>query len=165
MTNERPASRSANLPRSQMQGPTFKKAADKNKMRTFDSFAPVSDYDSDCRVLEIEPGASFEEIRQAYLDQTKVWHPDRFSNDVRLQKKAEDKFKEINLAYQRLCGREPYELQVLNRSDKRSPPGWIAAFTLRRALRKSVMVITKPSGLLMAKTINVSNKVFQWCRS
>jgi len=37
MTNERPASRSANLPRSQMQGPTFKKAADKNKMRTFDT--------------------------------------------------------------------------------------------------------------------------------
>ena len=124
----------------------------------------MSDYDSDCRVLEIEPGASFEEIRQAYLDQTKVWHPDRFSNDVRLQKKAEDKFKEINLAYQRLCGREPYELQVLDRSDERSPPGWIAAFALRRALTKSVMVITKPFGLLMAKTINVSNKVFQWCR-
>jgi TonB family protein len=124
----------------------------------------VSDYDSDCRILEIEPGASLEEIRQAYRDQTKVWHPDRFSNDIRLQKKAEDKLKQINLAYQRLCGREPYEPPVLNRSTERSPPGWIAVFALRRALRKSVIAITKPFGLLMAKIINVSNKVFQWCR-
>ena len=37
MTNERSPSRSVNLPRSQMQGPTLKKAADKNKMRTFDT--------------------------------------------------------------------------------------------------------------------------------
>jgi TonB family protein len=124
----------------------------------------VSDYDSDCRILEIEPGASLEEIRQAYRDQTKVWHPDRFSNDIRLQKKAEDKLKQINLAYQRLCGRGPYEPPVLNRSTERSPPGWIAVFALRRALRKSVIAITRPFGLLMAKTVNVSNKVFQWCR-
>jgi TonB family protein len=124
----------------------------------------VSDYDSDCRILEIEPGASLEEIRQAYRDQTKVWHPDRFSNDVRLQKKAEDKLKQINLAYQRLCGREPYEPPVLNRSTDQSPPGWIAVFALARALRKSVIALIKPFGLLMAKIINVSNNVFQWCR-
>jgi TonB family protein len=124
----------------------------------------VSDYDSDCRTLEVEPGASLEEIRQAYRDQTKVWHPDRFSNDIRLQKKAEEKLKQINLAYQRLCGRGPYEPPVLNRSTERSPPGWIAVFALRRAVRKSVIAITKPFGLLMAKTVNVSNRVFQWCR-
>jgi TonB family protein len=137
----------------------------------------VSDYDSDCRILEIEPGASFEEIRQAYRDQTKVWHPDRFPNDVRLQKKAEEKLKQINLAYQRLCGGEPYEPLVLNRSAEQPPPGWIAVFVngcarslqkgiaaLRRALRKSVIAITKPFGLLMVKIINVINNVFQWCR-
>jgi TonB family protein len=137
---------------------------DSTALDPFFSLAPVSDYDSDCRVLEIEPGASLEEIRQAYRDQTKVWHPDRFSNDIRLQKKAEDKLKQINLAYQRLCGREPYEPPVLNRSTERSPPGWIAVFAVRRALRKSVIAITKPFRLLMAKIINVSNKVFQWCR-
>jgi TonB family protein len=118
------------------------------------SLAPVGDsyssfwsslqraYDSDCRILEIEPGASLEEIRQAYRDQTKVWHPDRFSNDIRLQKKAEDKLQQINLAYQRLCGRGPYEPPVLNRSTERSPHGWIAVFALRRALRKSVIATT-----------------------
>jgi TonB family protein len=124
----------------------------------------MSDYDSDCRTLEVEPGASLEEIRQAYRDQTKVWHPDRFSNDIRLQKKAEEKLKQINLAYQRLCGRGPYEPPVLNRSTERSPPGWIAVFAFRRAVRKSVIAITKPFGLLMAKTVKVSNRVFQWCR-
>ena len=124
----------------------------------------MSEYDSDCRTLEVEPGASLEEIRQAYLDQTKIWHPDRFSNDIRLQKKAEEKLKQINLAYQRLCGGGPYEPPVLNRSTERSPSEWVAVFVaLRRALRKSVLAITKPFVLLVAKTVNVSNWVFQWC--
>src|SRR4029453_3042942 len=135
-----------------------------DRVASFFSLAPVSDYDSDCRILEIEPGASLEEIRQAYRDQTKVWHPDRFSNDIRIQKKAEDKLKQINLAYQRLCGRGPYESPVMYRSTEPSPPGWFAGFALRRTLRKSTIAITKPFGLLMAKTINLSNKVFQWCR-
>jgi TonB family protein len=129
----------------------------------------VSDYDSDCRTLEIEPGASLEELRQAYRDQTKVWHPDRFSNDIRLRKKAEEKLKQINLAYQRLCGRRAYELLIPSRSadpPPQPPPHWIAKgiIALCRKLRKSVIAITKPFGFLMAKTVNVSNKVFQWCR-
>jgi TonB family protein len=133
-------------------------------LHPFFNLAPVSDYDSDCRTLEIEPGASPEEVRQAYLDQTKIWHPDRFSNDIRLQKKAEEKLKQINLAYQRLCGGGPYEPPVLNRSTERSPSEWVAVFVaLRRALRKSVLAITKPFVLLVAKTVNVSNWVFQWC--
>src|SRR5262249_47041653 len=126
--------------------------------------SPVSDYDKDCRVLEIEPGASLEEVRQAYLDQTKIWHPDRFSNDIRLQKKAEEKLKQINLAYQRLCGGGPYEPPVLNPSPERSPSEWIAVFVaLRRAVRKSVIAITRPFALLIEKTVNESNKLFQWC--
>ena len=78
---------------------------------------PLSEYHTDCRLLEVGPGASLEEIRQAYRDQTKVWHPDRFSNDVRLQKKAEEKIIQINLAYRRLCGLSPYEQPVLSPVD------------------------------------------------
>src|SRR4026208_2427941 len=89
---------------------------------------PLSEYHADCRILEVEPGASLEEIRQAYRDQTKVWHPDRFSNDIRLQKKAEERLKEINLTYQRLCGAGPYELPVLNPPTEQSPSDWIAVF-------------------------------------
>jgi TonB family protein len=135
------------------------------ELHPFSNLAPVSDYDSDCRILDIEPGASPEEARQAYLDQTKIWHPDRFSSDIRLQKKAEEKLKQINLAYQRLCGGGPYEPPVWNHSTERSPSEWSAVFVaLRRALRKTVITITKPFVLLIAKTVNVSNGVFQWCR-
>lgn len=51
------------------------------------------------QILEIEPGASPAEIREAYLDLAIVWHPDRFSDNPRLQKKAEEKIKRINAAY------------------------------------------------------------------
>lgn len=54
------------------------------------------------RTLEIEPGASITEVAHAYRDLVKVWHPDRFPNSARLQKKADEKLKEINLAYERL---------------------------------------------------------------
>ena len=140
----------------------------------------MSEDDSDCRTLEVEPGASLEEIRQAYRDQTRVWHPDRFPNDIRLQKKAEEKLRQINLAYQRLCGRGTYEPPILSRfrdPPPQPPPRGIAVFVrsrarslqngivaLRRKLKKSVIAITKPFVLLMAKTVDVSNKVFQWFR-
>ncbi|MDA8090568.1 MAG: lysozyme inhibitor LprI family protein [Nitrospiraceae bacterium] len=40
------------------------------------------------------------QIRESYRDLVKVWHPDRFAHDPKLQQKAEEKLKEINLAYQ-----------------------------------------------------------------
>jgi hypothetical protein len=54
------------------------------------------------RILELRIGASEEEIKQAYKDLVNVWHPDRFSNNPRLQSKASEKLKEINLAYRKL---------------------------------------------------------------
>jgi hypothetical protein len=59
------------------------------------------------QILEIEPGASKEDIRQAYKDLAKVWHPDRFSNDPKLQQKAEEKLKQINAAYTFLKSYQP----------------------------------------------------------
>ena len=53
-------------------------------------------------VLGVRPGASRQELKTAYRDLTKVWHPDRFAHDPRLQKKAEEKIKEINEAYDQL---------------------------------------------------------------
>jgi curved DNA-binding protein CbpA len=50
-------------------------------------------------ILDLQPGASPEEAKQAYKDVVNVWHPDRFSNNPRLRKKAELKLKEINAAY------------------------------------------------------------------
>ncbi|MEI7819830.1 MAG: J domain-containing protein [Verrucomicrobiota bacterium] len=55
------------------------------------------------RILDLEPGASLEEVKRSYRELVKVWHPDRFRGDPKLQAKAEEKLKRINLAYERLC--------------------------------------------------------------
>jgi DnaJ-like protein len=56
----------------------------------------------DYQTLHLKPGASKEEIRQAYRDLVRVWHPDRFVNDPRLRLIAEEKLISINQAYTRL---------------------------------------------------------------
>jgi hypothetical protein len=53
-------------------------------------------------LLGVAPGTSGRELKQAYLDMAKVWHPDRFSHDPRLQQKAQERLKEINEAYELL---------------------------------------------------------------
>lgn len=63
-------------------------------------------------ILEIHANATEQEIKQAYRDLVKVWHPDRFTHDIKLQKRAEEKLKEINDAYQRI-------IDHLNNSHKR----------------------------------------------
>ena len=50
-------------------------------------------------VLALKPGASPTEIKEAYRDLVKVWHPDRFGADARLRQKAEEKLSELNDAY------------------------------------------------------------------
>lgn len=53
-------------------------------------------------LLGLRPGASSAELKAAHRDLTKVWHPDRFLHDLRLQEKAQEKLKEINEAYDQL---------------------------------------------------------------
>jgi curved DNA-binding protein CbpA len=60
-------------------------------------------------LLGLRPGASPEELKVAYRDLTKVWHPDRFLHDPRLQAKAEEKLKEINEAYDQFRSRRTRE--------------------------------------------------------
>ncbi|HEX7174606.1 MAG TPA: J domain-containing protein, partial [Pyrinomonadaceae bacterium] len=50
--------------------------------------------------LGLKPDASEQELKNAYRDLAKVWHPDRFAHDPRLQQKAQEKLKEINEAYE-----------------------------------------------------------------
>jgi preprotein translocase subunit Sec63 len=52
------------------------------------------------RTLELEPGASLEQVKQAWHELAKVWHPDRFPNDTKLQRKAQERLKGINGAYE-----------------------------------------------------------------
>ncbi len=68
--------------------------------------------DSHYQVLEIEAGASQADIRQAYKDLAKVWHPDRFCSDAALQQKAQEKLKRINAAYEFLKSYQPQVTQT-----------------------------------------------------
>ena len=54
------------------------------------------------RILDLEPGASPEEVHQGYLDMTWVWHPDRFVGHPRLQQKAHYKIQQVNEAHDKL---------------------------------------------------------------
>jgi DnaJ-class molecular chaperone len=63
----------------------------------------------DYAMLDLEPSASPQEVRQAYRDLAQVWHPDRFAPNPRLQRKADAKMRAINAAYERLCRRKGSE--------------------------------------------------------
>ena len=52
--------------------------------------------------MELQSAESLDEVKKAYKILVKVWHPDRFSHDPRLRKKAEDKIQQINSAYEEL---------------------------------------------------------------
>ncbi|MBV8886443.1 MAG: pentapeptide repeat-containing protein [Chroococcidiopsidaceae cyanobacterium CP_BM_RX_35] len=63
----------------------------------------MNDLDQCYRVLGLRPGASIEEVNQAYKDLAFIWHPDRIPPDnSRLQQKAQEKLKELNQARDRL---------------------------------------------------------------
>lgn len=50
-------------------------------------------------ILGISSRSSADEVKLAYRDLVNVWHPDRFTHNDRLRKKAEEELKKINLAY------------------------------------------------------------------
>ena len=79
---------------------------------------------NDYEILGVSPSATDEELRRSYLDLVKVWHPDRFVGDSRLQAKASQHLKEINDAYRRLRGAsdEPRPQQRPSRASGRSAP-------------------------------------------
>ncbi|HEV2863516.1 MAG TPA: DnaJ domain-containing protein [Pyrinomonadaceae bacterium] len=62
----------------------------------------IKESDRYYELLGVAPGTDGDELKAAYRDMAKVWHPDRFSHDARLQQKAQEKLKEINEAYERL---------------------------------------------------------------
>ena len=51
------------------------------------------------RVLELDSQATKSEIKAAYRMLVKVWHPDRFHGDESLRWSAEQKLRNVNLAY------------------------------------------------------------------
>ena len=55
------------------------------------------------KTLKLSPGASLEDVKQAYKAQVKIWHPDRFPQESpRLQKKAHEMLQKITTAYKKI---------------------------------------------------------------
>jgi len=54
------------------------------------------------QLLELEPGASLEAVKEAYRDLIKIWHPDRFPDGAKFQKRATEKTQAINEAYENI---------------------------------------------------------------
>jgi hypothetical protein len=75
-----------------------------------------------CRVLNVRHGATFEEVKAAYRDLVQVWHPDRFAGNVRLQDSAQDKLKEINLAWEYLSVNAFCDGVLVEPEDKAAEP-------------------------------------------
>src|ERR1700751_883607 len=79
-------------------------------------------------VLGVDANITPEQLKQAYRDLVKIWHPDRFAHDTRLQLKAEAKLKEINEAYKQLralidrqrAAPRPSEIRRPNTDNERS---------------------------------------------
>ena len=112
-------------------------------------------------MLGVKPGVSSRELKAAHRDLAKVWHPDRFHHDPRLQEKAQEKLKEINEAYDLLSSgkvprpvpppsssaSQPAPSQSVRASTSRSPGIWkwaavllvfaaVFAFTTRTLLQQ-----------------------------
>ena len=79
------------------------------------------DIEQSFEILELDRGASTDEIKQSYKDIVTVWHPDRFSNNPRLKQKAEEKLKEVNVAYDTLKSYLSSEQRMEPKQEKAQP--------------------------------------------
>lgn len=51
------------------------------------------------KILELNPGATIDEIKAARAELLQVWHPDKFATNAKLSEKAKEKTLKINKAF------------------------------------------------------------------
>lgn len=117
---------------------------------------PTKSYD----LLGVSPGASLEEVKVAYRDLAKVWHPDRFIHDPRLQQKAEEKLKEINKAYDQFRAKKTQQQTPASAStsERHTPPR--AEHYTRHARTGSIAVLQRTRWQLILVSVLVFAAVF-----
>lgn len=97
-------------------------------------------------ILGIQPGTGWRQLRQAYKKLVNAWHPDRFQQDPRQKKLAEEKTKEITQSYKKLA--EYYKkFGVLPLpAEEKSPPAADERVTASTATGEPppIVVVPKP---------------------
>ena len=92
------------------------------------------------RLLHLDKDCSKDQLRRAYRDLVKVWHPDRFQSDAQLRAKAERTLQSINDAYALLQGR-PTSPASASAADSDSKP---ASATTRQDYRATAAAPPAP---------------------
>lgn len=115
--------------------------------------------DDSYRLLELDARASDEEIKRAWRDLTKVWHPDRFPNDPAMRRRAEEKVKAINEAYgtiqEHRGGERPAEPAETAASRKGRLLRSYRSWSLGLAMAGLFLLVRRPTpgGLLIAAVL------------
>ncbi len=118
------------------------------------------DTDRCLALLELESCTSVEEVRRAYRDLVRVWHPDRFSSDPRLRTRAEEKVKQLNAAYEELVRQLDRSGGTLHRSKEKSGIGAEAAGSATEAFfeagTRSVLTVCYSLGRALRRAVQES---------
>jgi len=95
-------------------------------------------------ILGLSQDASIEARKQAYKDLVKVWHPDRFSHDPRLQQKAQEKLQEINEAYEKIKALKNGHAQMKSWENGFQDSSFETQHTQKTSFSKTVRFRKKP---------------------
>jgi DnaJ domain len=85
------------------------------------SFGTVTS-DAALQILRLGRDASRSQIKEAYRDLAKIFHPDRFQDDPRVQAKAEAEFKQLIAAYEALKSYRPSVVRAAPASPRKARP-------------------------------------------
>jgi len=96
------------------------------------------------RILGLPASASDAQIKVAYRDLAKVWHPDRFTNDVGLRAQAEETLKLINTAYRTLAEDTTRSRSAPTFFSRASGDGVSEPVSVRKYQRRSAAVKEAP---------------------